>query len=111
MRARRRRVRDPAADAALSQSQEMNQRLEPNDWMLRMLMWLQGLPEGQAPEGFGPKEAAPVIKDFAARWTSALEALHRFDRRRHYQLSSARTRTLQIIARRHFRTDAAACVA
>lgn len=37
----------------------------------------QGLPEGQAPEGFGPKEAAPIIKDFAARWTSALEALHR----------------------------------
>lgn len=39
---------------------------------------LQGLPEGQAPEGFGPKEATPVIKDFAARWTSALEALHRY---------------------------------
>lgn len=37
----------------------------------------QGLPEGQAPEGFGPKEAAPIIRDFAARWTSALEALHR----------------------------------
>lgn len=41
------------------------------------MLSLQGLPEGQAPEGFGPKEAAPVIKDFAARWTSALEALHR----------------------------------
>lgn len=37
----------------------------------------QSLPEGLVPEGFGPKEAAPVIKDFAARWTSALEALHR----------------------------------
>ena len=37
----------------------------------------QGLPEGTAPPGFGPKEAAPIIKDFAARWTSALEALYR----------------------------------
>ena len=77
MHARRRRVHDSAAVGALPKSQGTSQRLELNNWMLWMILWLQGLPEGQAPEGFGPKEAAPVIKDFAARWTSALEALHR----------------------------------
>ena len=37
----------------------------------------RGLPEGQLPPGFGAAAAAPVIKDFAARWTAAIEALHR----------------------------------
>ena len=37
----------------------------------------RGLPEGQLPPGFGAAAAEPVIKDFAARWTTAIEALQR----------------------------------
>ncbi len=37
----------------------------------------RGLPDGQLPPGFGTAAAEPVIKDFAARWTAAIEALHR----------------------------------
>ena len=37
----------------------------------------RSLPEGQLPPGFGVVAAEPVIRDFAARWTSAIESLHR----------------------------------
>ena len=37
----------------------------------------QDLPEGQLAPGFGAAAAEPIIKGFAARWTSSLEALHR----------------------------------
>lgn len=38
----------------------------------------RALPEGQLPPGFGVAAAEPVIRDFAARWTTAIEALHRY---------------------------------
>lgn len=37
----------------------------------------QGLPPGTPPAAFAASDASPVIKDFAARWTASLEALHR----------------------------------
>jgi hypothetical protein len=37
----------------------------------------QNVPEGLPVPGYGPPEAAPIMKDFAARWTSAIEALNK----------------------------------
>ena len=37
----------------------------------------RSLPEGQLPPGFGVIAAEPVIRDFAARWITAIESLHR----------------------------------
>lgn len=40
---------------------------------------LQGcVPEGSHVPGYGPAEAAPVMKDFSQRWTSAVEALNKW---------------------------------
>lgn len=35
------------------------------------------VPEGTHVPGYGPAEAAPVMADFAQRWTSAIEALNK----------------------------------
>lgn len=35
------------------------------------------IPEGSPIPGFTPAHAAPVLRDFGARWTSAIEAMHR----------------------------------
>ena len=37
----------------------------------------QSVPEGLPVPGYGPPEAAPIMKDFASRWTSAIEALNK----------------------------------
>ena len=37
----------------------------------------QNVPEGLPVPGYGPPEAAPIMKDFASRWTSAIEALNK----------------------------------
>lgn len=37
----------------------------------------QDVPEGLPVPGYGPPEAAPIMKDFASRWTSAIEALNK----------------------------------
>lgn len=37
----------------------------------------RSLPEGQLAPGFGVAAAEPVIRNFAARWTTAIESLHR----------------------------------
>lgn len=37
----------------------------------------QAVPEGLPVPGYGPPEAAPIMKDFASRWTSAIEALNK----------------------------------
>eukprot|EP00884_Botryococcus_braunii_P014708 jgi/Botrbrau1/23238/Bobra.0041s0074.1 len=37
----------------------------------------KGGTEGRAIPGYGPAEAAPIIKAFAARWTSAIEAMNK----------------------------------
>ncbi|KAG2482867.1 hypothetical protein HYH03_018212 [Edaphochlamys debaryana] len=36
-----------------------------------------GAAEGQTIPGFGPQQAAPILRDFAARWQAAIEAMHR----------------------------------
>ncbi|KAK9819744.1 hypothetical protein WJX72_001832 [[Myrmecia] bisecta] len=36
-----------------------------------------GALEGRPIPGYGPAEAAPIVKDFAAKWTAAVEALHK----------------------------------
>ncbi len=38
----------------------------------------QNVPEGLPVPGYGPPEAAPIMKDFASRWTSAIEALNKY---------------------------------
>lgn len=35
------------------------------------------VPEGSHVPGYGPAEAAPVMKDFSQRWTAAIEALNK----------------------------------
>ena len=37
----------------------------------------QNVPEGLPVPSYGPPEAAPIMKDFASRWTSAIEALNK----------------------------------
>ena len=37
----------------------------------------QNVPDGLPVPGYGPPEAAPIMKDFASRWTSAIEALNK----------------------------------
>jgi hypothetical protein len=37
----------------------------------------QNVRDGLPVPGYGPPEAAPIMKDFAARWTSAIEALNK----------------------------------
>lgn len=39
----------------------------------------KGPVEGRPIPGYGPAEAAPIVKAFAARWTSAIEAMNKFD--------------------------------
>ncbi|GLC44043.1 hypothetical protein PLESTB_000222700 [Pleodorina starrii] len=36
-----------------------------------------GVPEGQHLPGFAPAQAAPILRDFAARWKDAIECMHR----------------------------------
>ena len=38
----------------------------------------QNVPEGLPVPGYGPPEAAPIMKDFTSRWTSAIEALNKY---------------------------------
>ncbi len=36
-----------------------------------------GVAEGSHAPGYGPQQAAPIMKDFASRWTAAIEALNK----------------------------------
>jgi hypothetical protein len=38
----------------------------------------KGVAEGRPIPGYTPVEAAPIVKDFATRWTSAIEALNKY---------------------------------
>jgi hypothetical protein len=33
--------------------------------------------EGSPIPGYGPQQAAPIIRDFSSRWTAAIEALNK----------------------------------
>ncbi len=36
-----------------------------------------GTPDGSHAPGYGPQQAAPIMKDFSSRWTAAIEALNK----------------------------------
>lgn len=36
-----------------------------------------GVPDGSHAPGYGPQQAAPIVKDFSSRWTAAIEALNK----------------------------------